>query len=304
MGIFLFGAVLCFGKKSEGRGCRALRWVPHASAGRSSCLSHCQRAALPLSIPPHTVGAGGRRGEARQFVVMLHFLLQNSVFTTIGLACPRSSGLRSRLCCFISVSSGSFLFAPAGRLLFHVFPPLPHAVPARQPATCSKASFPLLCPAPPQPPAPLAVQTLIRCFGHRCLGPAPVFDRSALCDKRVDTWTVASPSITTLSLALFTFVTVSPFDSHICNVDLGGWPSGFLPPPLAVAWYPPPHCSSNRFEQVGFWPPPMAGLTTAGGTWLSFLALAFCPPQVRLTISSTRGLSQRCAQRRIQPNQD
>lgn len=211
---------------------------------------------LPVPLPARCLaaqhpaahgGSRGRRGEARQFVVMLHFLLQNSVFTTIGLACPRSSGLRSRLCCFISVSSGSFLFAPAGRLLFHVFPPLPHAVPARQPATCSKGSFPLLCPAPPQPPAPLAVQTLIRCFGHRCLGPAPVFDRSALCDKRVDTWTVASPSITTLSLALFTFVTVSPFDSHICNVDLGGWPSGFLPPPLAVAWYPPPPCSSNQF---------------------------------------------------------
>lgn len=92
------------------------------------------------------MGSGG--GKARQFVVMLHFLFQNFVFTTIGLACPGSSGLRSELCCFISVSSGSFLFAPAGRLLFHVFPPLLHAVPARQFATCSKAGFPLLSPVP------------------------------------------------------------------------------------------------------------------------------------------------------------
>lgn len=28
---------------------------------------------------------------------------------------------------------------------------------------------------------------------------------------------------------LFTFVTVSPFNSHVCNVDLAGWPSGSLP---------------------------------------------------------------------------
>lgn len=118
--------------------------MPHTSAGRSACPSCCQLRALPLRVPLYAVGARGQSGEERQFVVMLHFLLQNSVFTTIGLACPRSSGLRSRLCCFISVSSGSFLFAPAGRLLFHVFPPLPHAVLARQPATCSKAFFPLL----------------------------------------------------------------------------------------------------------------------------------------------------------------
>lgn len=153
---------------------------------------------------------------------MLHFLLQNSVFTAIGLVCPRSSGLRSGLCCFISVSSASFLFAPAGRLLFHVLPPLPHTVPARQPATCSKVSFPLLSPALLQRPVLLAVQTLIRCFRHRCSGSTPVFDCSTLCDKRVDTWTVASPSIMALSLMLFTFVTVSPFDSHVCNIDLGG----------------------------------------------------------------------------------
>lgn len=49
-----------------------------------------------------------------------------------------------------------------------------------------------------------------------------MFDRSTLCDKRVDTWTVASPSIMALSLMVFTFMTVSPFDSRVCNIDLGG----------------------------------------------------------------------------------
>lgn len=72
-----------------------------------------------------------------------------------------------------------------------------------------------------------------------------MFDRSTLCDKRVDTWMMASPSIMALSHTLFTFVTVSLFESHVCNVDLGGWPSGFLPPLLTVASSPPPQLSAN-----------------------------------------------------------
>lgn len=292
LGLFLFGPVLGFGKRSEGTGVPS----PPAQAGAPSRPAAdsppCRSAPRYTRWEP---GVGG--GEARQFVVALHFLLQNSVFTTIGLACPRSSGLRSGLCCFIAVSSGSFLFAPAGRLLFHIFPPLPHAVPARQPATCSKASVLLLSPAPPQPPrSARPAKPSLGASGARCSGPAPVFGRSALRDKRVGTWTTASPSITALSHSHAVYFCDSFSFRFSC---LRCWSR------RVAIWIPASTASRGLVSTSSLLlrviltslPPaaPVVGLAMARGTQLSFFALPFLPSSGLADHKEHTGPSRLCA---------
>lgn len=192
LGIFLFGAVTCFGKRWRRGGAKISSGCPMPVQAGPACTS---ANSLPCCSVSCYTWWEPWSGKARQFVVMLHFLLQNC-FYNYWPSLPQECWPPQRAVLFHFCQQWVFSLCSCRKAFVSCLSSLLHAVSARQPATCLKASFPPLCPARPQHPSQLVLQTLIRGFGCRCSGPAPVSDHNVLCDKRVDTWTTASPSIT------------------------------------------------------------------------------------------------------------
>lgn len=175
-----------------GMGCQALRWVPHASAGRT-CLNLCQLPAVLLGVLLHVVGALERGSEA----ICSHVTFPTSKLFLQLLAQPAPGALARAAGCVVSFLSAVGLFSLLLQEGFCFMSFLPAACCVGQ-AACHVLESLLPTPLPCTAIASLSVilRTLIRCSGCRCSGPAPVSDCSVVCDKRVDTWTTASPSIT------------------------------------------------------------------------------------------------------------
>lgn len=136
-----------------------------------------------------------RSEEERQFVVMLHFLLQNC-FYNYWLSLPQQHWPAQQAVLFHFCQQWVFSLCSCRKAFVSCLSSLLHAVLARQPATCLKApshpsalhghSLPLSSSCKHSLGALGAdAQDLLLCLTTTCCG-----------DKRVDTWTTASPSIT------------------------------------------------------------------------------------------------------------